>query len=282
MKKQTSLPLIQALDSLSFELESDSIRELLYRQGSSLKLDCLNWLKDFPYAPKTLLWLGRSESGIYLHFVVEEKEKRIIHHCDNAPVWEDSCVEFFVALPSGNHYYNFEFNSLGYCLAARRKSREDYVLFGPEQLALIKRSPGGESFSPDAVVAGSAKQQVFKPAIADKTAELFPEVDDKPAGLIRGTSDEPAEFFPERADKPSGLFPRAVDKPVQAWSLTVYIPFRLLGLDCESLPSVLKANFYKCCSACSEKHYLSWSPVRSAKPDFHRPEDFGFLFVGEQ
>lgn len=141
MKKQTSLPLIQTLDSLSFELEGDSIRDLLYRQGSSLKLDCLNWPKDFPYAPKTLLWLGRSESGIYLHFVVEEIEKRINHHCDNAPVWEDSCVEFFVALPSGKRYYNFEFNSLGYCLAARRKSREDYVLFGPEQLALIKRSP---------------------------------------------------------------------------------------------------------------------------------------------
>jgi hypothetical protein len=271
MKKQTSLPLIQTLDSLSFELEGDSIRDLLYRQGSSLKLDCLNWPKDFPYAPKTLLWLGRSESGIYLHFVVEEIEKRINHHCDNAPVWEDSCVEFFVALPSGKRYYNFEFNSLGYCLAARRKSREDYVLFGPEQLALIKRSPRGESVSPDAVVAGSAKQQVFKPGIADKTAEL-----------IHGTSDETAEFFPERADKTAGLFPKCVGKPGLVWSLTVYIPFRLLGVNCKSLPSVLRANFYKCCSACSEKHYLSWSPVHSAKPDFHRPEDFGFLFVGEQ
>jgi len=249
MKKQTSLPLIQSLDALSFESESDGIRKLLYEQGSALKLDCLNWPKDFPYAPKTLLWLGRSESGIYLHFVVEEIEKRINHHCDNAPVWEDSCVEFFVALPSENHYYNFEFNSLGCCLAARRKSREDYVLFGHEQLALIKRCPGGESVSPDAVVAGSAKQQVFKPGIADKTA---------------------------------GLFPKGVGKPGLVWSLTVYIPFRLLGIDCESLPSVLKANFYKCCSACSEKHYLSWSPVHSAKPDFHRPEDFGFLFVGEQ
>ncbi len=281
MKKQTSLPLIQALDSLSFESESDSIRKLLYEQGAALKLDCLNWPKDFPYAPKTLLWLGRSESGIYLHFVVEEIEKRINHHCDNAPVWEDSCVEFFVALPSENHYYNFEFNSLGCCLAARRKSREDYVLFGHEQLALIKRCPGGESVSPDAVVAGSAKQQVFKPGIADKTAELFPEAGDKPAELIHGTSDETAEFFPERADKTAGLFPEGVGKPGLVWSLTVYIPFRLLGVNCKSLPSVLRANFYKCCSACSEKHYLSWSPVHSAKPDFHRPEDFGFLFIGE-
>ncbi len=225
MKKQTPLPLIQSLDSLSLESESDSIRELLHRQGSVLKLDCLNWPENFPYAPKTRLSLGRSSSGIYLHFSVEEIEKRTSHYNDNAPIWQDSCVEFFVALPSEGAYFNFEFNSLGFCLASRRKSREEYALFGPEQLALIKRCPRNENACP---------------------AELSPE---------------------------------AGDRPAQSWSLTVYIPFMLLGLDYRCLPSVLKANFYKCCSACSEKHYLSWSPVHSAKPDFHRPEDFGLLVL---
>ncbi|MDD4361684.1 MAG: carbohydrate-binding family 9-like protein [Bacteroidales bacterium] len=220
MKKQTALPLIQALDLLRLESDSDNISELICRQGSGLSLDCLNWPGEFPYAPETRLSLGRSSSGIYLHYVVEEKEKRTSHHSDNAPVWQDSCVEFFVALPSEEEYFNFEFNSLGYCLAARRKSREEYVLFSPEQLALIERIPGSASICPE--VAG---------------------------------------------------------KSAQSWSLIVYIPFILLGLDCKRLPSVLKANFYKCCSACTEKHYLSWSPVHSEKPDFHRPQDFGLLLV---
>ncbi|MFA6589448.1 MAG: carbohydrate-binding family 9-like protein [Bacteroidales bacterium] len=246
MKKQTPLPLIRALDSLSLKSDTGSIRELLFGQGSGLNLNCLNWPGDFPYAPETRLSLGRSSSGIYLHFEVEEKEKRTSHFSDNAPVWQDSCVEFFVALPSEEEYLNFEFNSLGYCLAARRKSREEYVLFSSEQLALIERIPGS----------------------ADICREAGPE---SSPGLMM--------LKPEAGDKPADIRTKAKGKPAQAWSLTIYLPFVLLGLDCECLPPVLKANFYKCCSACSEKHYLSWSPVHSEKPDFHRPQDFGHLLI---
>lgn len=35
-----------------------------------------------------------------------------------------------------------------------------------------------------------------------------------------------------------------------------------------------KANFYKCGDNLSECHFLSWSPVKTEKPDFHRPEYF--------
>ena len=37
----------------------------------------------------------------------------------------------------------------------------------------------------------------------------------------------------------------------------------------------LRANIYKCGDMTPNKHYLSWNPVTSEKPDFHRPEDFG-------
>ncbi len=33
-------------------------------------------------------------------------------------------------------------------------------------------------------------------------------------------------------------------------------------------------NLYKCGDALSRPHYLSWRPVRSGSPDFHRPECF--------
>ena len=59
------------------------------------------------------------------------------------------------------------------------------------------------------------------------------------------------------------------------WNLLVFIPFSLIGLDGENLPSKVRGNFYKCASATSEPHYLSWRPIQTEKPDFHRPEFFG-------
>lgn len=64
------------------------------------------------------------------------------------------------------------------------------------------------------------------------------------------------------------------------WELTVGIPFDLLGLDGEHLPAGIKANFYKCADATALRHYLSWNPINTPHPDFHRPEFFGeLLFV---
>lgn len=38
---------------------------------------------------------------------------------------------------------------------------------------------------------------------------------------------------------------------------------------------VCRGNVYKCGDRLSEPHFLSWSPIASASPDFHRPESFG-------
>ena len=43
----------------------------------------------------------------------------------------------------------------------------------------------------------------------------------------------------------------------------------------------LRANLYKCGDKTPRPHVLAWSPIRSEKPDFHRPEDFGRLRFGE-
>lgn len=61
------------------------------------------------------------------------------------------------------------------------------------------------------------------------------------------------------------------------WDLLVAIPLELMGLDADNMPEGSRANFYKCASATSEPHYLSWSPIEIEKPDFHRPEFFGKL-----
>lgn len=61
------------------------------------------------------------------------------------------------------------------------------------------------------------------------------------------------------------------------WSLMVGIPLVLLGIDPDNPPKDTKVNFYKCASATSAPHYLSWAPIATEKPDFHRPEFFGNL-----
>ena len=55
---------------------------------------------------------------------------------------------------------------------------------------------------------------------------------------------------------------------------------RLIGVDPENLPHSLRANFYKCGDKTAHPHYLSWSPIHTEKPDFHRPEFFGELILG--
>lgn len=56
------------------------------------------------------------------------------------------------------------------------------------------------------------------------------------------------------------------------WQLTLGIPFDILGA---TAGRRYRANFYKCGDLTEKKHYLSWSPISTDKPDFHCPEFFG-------
>lgn len=61
------------------------------------------------------------------------------------------------------------------------------------------------------------------------------------------------------------------------WSVGMFIPFHLIGINPHNLPDELHANFYKCGDKTEHIHFLSWSPISCATPDFHRPEFFGIL-----
>ena len=56
-------------------------------------------------------------------------------------------------------------------------------------------------------------------------------------------------------------------------------PSHLIGLDPANLPHSIRANFYKCGDKTAHPHYLSWSPIDTPKPDFHRPDFFGELLL---
>ena len=62
------------------------------------------------------------------------------------------------------------------------------------------------------------------------------------------------------------------------WDLCVAVPFDILGIEGE-LPRSIKCNFYKCADDTSAVHYLSWAPINTPSPDFHRPEFFRELLI---
>ena len=66
------------------------------------------------------------------------------------------------------------------------------------------------------------------------------------------------------------------------WEAFYRIPISFLRLFLPgfSFTGMLRANVYKCGDLTEQEHYLSWNPVVSGTPDFHRPEDFGRMVFG--
>ncbi|MDR1122124.1 MAG: hypothetical protein LBM08_14615 [Dysgonamonadaceae bacterium] len=65
------------------------------------------------------------------------------------------------------------------------------------------------------------------------------------------------------------------DSPVH-WQILVEIPLELLGFSqTDPTTTALRANFYKCGDKTLVPHFLSWNPIPTTQPDFHRPEYFG-------
>ena len=83
----------------------------------------------------------------------------------------------------------------------------------------------------------------------------------------------------ERIKRFSTLEKKAFDESGRefSWKTALCIPFDIIGMEKDRLPKTLKANFYKCGDKTAHPHFLSWNPVETEHPDFHRPEFFGEL-----
>ena len=67
-----------------------------------------------------------------------------------------------------------------------------------------------------------------------------------------------------------------------AWELALVIPatvFSNYPIHLEE-GAHLRANFYKCGDDLPVPHFVSWNPIATEKPNFHRPECFGELVLG--
>lgn len=182
---------------------------------SKTVLSELPWAAEYPYKPEVTLYAAHSSDAVLLRFEVKEDNVKAVCVSDNGPVWEDSCVEFFVKTPDSPYYFNFETNCIGTGLAAKRTSRKDCTHF---------------------------------------TAAMM-----------------------ERILRKSSLPAVPVNDGKGGWTLELTVPFSVL--DCGDRPGRLLANFYKCGDKTAQPHFLSWAPIDTPSPDFHRPEFFGELLL---
>lgn len=85
------------------------------------------------------------------------------------------------------------------------------------------------------------------------------------ASIRRHSSMEPCPFEEKRG--------------IYSWELIVSIPFTLMGLNPDQLPEKIMGNFYKCADETEFPHFVSWNPIDTSEPDFHRPDYFGEIYL---
>ena len=100
-------------------------------------------LNYFPWgaasrSPSVRFKLAHGTHCIFLLYDVWENETLARFSKHNAPVYKDSCVEFFIRFEGEQNYYNLEFNCLGTCLAAWGPDRGNRELLVPEVINQIK------------------------------------------------------------------------------------------------------------------------------------------------
>lgn len=83
---------------------------------------------DNDYRPKTYAELSLTEDTLTLSMTCEERDPLARYdYGPNAPVCDDSCMEFFFSLDEKKHYVNFEINAIGGYYCAYRQGRQDKV-----------------------------------------------------------------------------------------------------------------------------------------------------------
>ena len=112
-------------------LRAEEVPQLMLTHGVEYqKVECVNWPKEFPYAPKMEVALAHTGDSLLLHYRVEENCIRAAAEADGGRVWEDSCCEIFLqpSSPITQHptpYFNIECNCAGTLLIGKGEDRHD-------------------------------------------------------------------------------------------------------------------------------------------------------------
>lgn len=68
-----------------------------------------------------------------------------------------------------------------------------------------------------------------------------------------------------------------------SWEMMIRIPVQCFAFDSIHELTGLKAscNLYKCGDSTSEPHFVTWNPIHTDRPDYHRPEFFGQILFAK-
>ncbi|RYZ19041.1 MAG: hypothetical protein EOO10_24920 [Chitinophagaceae bacterium] len=102
----------------------DSIAHIM-QELQKYRIGYAPWKTTYPSSASVTFSIAYDRESIFLQYDVEEDFIRAANGRANEPVYEDSCVEFFISLDGGETYYNFEFNCIGAVLGAYGASRQD-------------------------------------------------------------------------------------------------------------------------------------------------------------
>ena len=113
-----SIPYLPDLERMTEEV----LVSTLGKEGAFGKIDNAPW-PEFPYRPEASFRVAVSQEYLFIKFNVKGLGLKAEFTETNQPVWQDSCVEFFVADPDGCAYHNFEINCIGTLLSARQSAK---------------------------------------------------------------------------------------------------------------------------------------------------------------
>ncbi len=127
---------VVAVKEINYGSTITEISGLLDRLDKN-KIEYVPW-SAYPYQPSASFTIAYGPDCLFLKYFNTEKEIRAINWAPNSPVWQDSCVEFFVSFNEGKDYYNFEINCIGAILAAHGPGRENRDAIPGETINSIK------------------------------------------------------------------------------------------------------------------------------------------------
>ena len=118
-------------------LSDSALRETLAALESHPTAN-VNW-PEYPYAPSVDFHIANSDKAVAVMFKVTEDHVKAVAMETNGPVWEDSCVEFFVTMADGQRYMNIEMNCAGTILVGKRLSKTDAQHLTEAEISTIRR-----------------------------------------------------------------------------------------------------------------------------------------------
>ena len=101
-----------------------------------------------------------------------------------------------------------------------------------------------------------------------------------PAGIMHAyVGEKRGERYPTELE---GVRVVTEIQPLKGWKALLFVPYSYIDRYFDKRESAFKANFYKCGDSTVKKHYCTWNPVETEKPDYHQPIYFGKITLSNE